>query len=383
MEQVLYYIFWISLGILFYTYAGYPALLLILGASKRTIKAEDEYAPKISLIICAYNEEKVIEQKIENSLSINYPSDKMEIIVVSDGSDDSTNEIVSRFSDVRLKFIANPDRGGKASALNTAFENCTGEICVLTDANVMFESDAIQKLVCNFADNSVGAVVGNVILKSADGEIAGESLYSKYEKAIHTAENNWATMITVDGAMYAIGSEYTQKIPADTITDDWYIVSRSLLYHKRMIYEPDAIGCEDAAASVSGEFKRKVRMIAGGFQMMFRRAHLFLNPFIYPKITFMFLSHKLLRWTAGLFMIALLLSNTALFGNGESFYQWFLVAQIVFYLLALIGWAGKSSLTNFLFYVPYYFAAVNVASIFGLIRYFKGSQKAAWEKSRE
>ncbi|MFH1701753.1 MAG: glycosyltransferase family 2 protein [Candidatus Zixiibacteriota bacterium] len=383
MEQAAFYIFWISLGILLYVYFGYPVLIYVLGGSKRTVNFQTGNLPKISMIICAYNEENIIAQKIQNALSCDYPFDKFEIIIVSDGSRDTTNEIVSGYSDARMKFIANPNRGGKATALNTAFENCTGEICVLTDANVMFEPDAVKKLVRNFSDVTIGAVVGNVILKSAAGEITGESIYSKYEKAIHAAENNWATMITVDGAMYAIRSIYANKIPADTITDDWFLASRSLLGKKRMIYDPEAIGYEDAAASVSGEFNRKVRMIAGGFQLMIRRMGLFLNPVSYPKLSFMFISHKLLRWVSGLFMIVLLLSNISLLDTDISFYIWMLGIQSVFYLLALIGWVGRRSLTNFLFYVPYYFAAVNLAAILGLLKYITGTQKAAWEKSRE
>ncbi|MEE9442379.1 MAG: glycosyltransferase family 2 protein [candidate division Zixibacteria bacterium] len=383
MELAALNIFWISLGVLFYTYIGYPVLMFVLGGSKRTNNANNYDLPKVSLIICAYNEEKVIAEKVQNALSCDYPSHKFEIIIVSDGSSDATNEIVSEYTDARMKFFANPNRGGKATALNTAFGNCTGEICVLTDANVMFEPNAVKKLVNNFSDDTVGAVVGNVILKSADGEIAGESLYSKYEKAVHTAENNWATMITVDGAMYAIRRKYARTIPTDTITDDWFLASRSLLDKKCMICDSQAIGYEDAAASVSGEFKRKVRMIAGGFQMMFRRMKLFFNPFAYPKISFMFISHKLLRWIAGLFMIILLLSNIVLQGTENMFYGWMLGIQVLFYLLALTGWLGKRNLTNFLFYVPYYFVAVNFASILGMLKYLTGSQKAAWEKSRE
>lgn len=382
MEQALFYIFWVSLVVLFYTYIGYPLLISVLGRSNLKNNGEQDYQPKVSLIVCAYNEEHVIAEKMKNALSCNYPSDKYEIIIVSDGSDDGTNRIIEGFTDSKFRFIPNKNRGGKATALNTAFENCTGDICVLTDANVIFEPDAINKLVRRFSDGTIGAAVGNVILRSASGEISGESFYSRYEKAIHTSENNWATMITVDGAMYAIRSKYARAIPTDTVTDDWFIASRALSDKKRIVYQPEAVGFEDAASSVSGEFDRKVRMIAGGFQLMFRSASLFLNPIKYPKISFMFLSHKLLRWTAGLFMIVLLLANLAMSGSGDLFYIWVLGGQIVIYLLAIIGWIGKRSLTHFVFYVPYYFVAVNIASILGLLKYLSGSQKAIWEKSR-
>jgi len=335
----------------------------------------------VTLLICAYNEEKVIREKIANSLALDYPPDRFEIIVVSDGSSDRTNEIMASFSDPRLVCLTYAERGGKVKALNTGMSRITGDIVVLTDANVMLEPDAIQKLTAIFADETVGCAVGNTILRAPDGGLTGEGLYSRYEKRIHTAEENFKTMITVDGALYAMRRQYVVALPPDTITDDWFLATGVLSQGKRIVFVADAIGYEDAAESVAGEFKRKVRMIAGGYQSLFRRAGLFLNPVKYPAIVFMIVSHKLLRWTAMIFMLLALISAAALSAT-HPFYLAMLLVQILFYLLALIGWWGEKRRQSVIFYLPYYFTAVNWAALVGLWKYFSGGQKVTWARGR-
>jgi cellulose synthase/poly-beta-1,6-N-acetylglucosamine synthase-like glycosyltransferase len=377
-------LFWSSVAVLFWVFIGYPVFMIILSrilGRSDTAKPELPVLPGISLLICAYNEEKVIGEKIKNSLSLDYPADKLNIIVVSDGSSDRTNEIAASFTDSRLQFITYPDRGGKAKALNTGISYLKGEIVVFTDANVMFEPEALRKLVAYFADPEIGGVVGNVILRSADGSIAGEGVYSRYEKAVHTAEVQIATMITVDGAMYALRREFVAPIPSDSITDDWYMASGALAAGKKIAWGPDAIGYEQAAESVAGEFRRKVRMAAGGYQTTFRRAVVFLNPVGHPVIFFMFLSHKLLRWLAMVFMAALAVSSAGLAG-GSTFYAMALAAQVAFYLLALLGFLLRGKSDALPIYLPYYFTAVNWGALLGLWRYLAGRQSAAWTRSR-
>ncbi len=377
------YTFWISLLILVYTFVGYPILILFLGRRQKKRAASSAELPKISLIICAYNEENIIGAKIENTLVLDYPTDCLETIIVSDGSTDRTNEIMATFDRPGLKCITYSERGGKVKALNTAFEQITGDIIVFTDANVMFESDAIRKLVDNFVSNSIGCVVGNVMLRSPNGEIAGELLYSRYEKVIHNAEENWRTMITVDGAMYTLRRESISPLPPDIITDDWFLASSVLLDNKQIVFESEAIGYEDTADSVAKESARKVRMIAGGFQTAFRRANLFLNPFAYPAVCFMFVSHKLLRWCAGILMATLLVSNIPLFFVDSLLFKFTLILQLAFYFLALLGGLFCSRLIYFIFRYPFYFVSINMASIQGLFRYLTNRQKPIWEKSRE
>jgi cellulose synthase/poly-beta-1,6-N-acetylglucosamine synthase-like glycosyltransferase len=376
--------YWVSLAVLVWVFFGYPALMIGLKKLRRArdvIGPSEPILPEISLLVCAYNEERVIGEKIRNCLALDYPAGKLKIIVISDGSSDLTNEIAQSFSDPRLTFVTYGDRGGKAKALNTGMEHLSGAIVVFTDANVFFEPDAVQKLVAYFADPEVGGVVGNVILRSADGSIAGEGVYSRYEKAVHTAEAELATMITVDGAMYALRREFARPIPPDSITDDWYLGSGALLGGKRIAWAPDAIGYESAAESVAGEFQRKVRMVAGGYQTAVRRAGLFLNPLSHPVVSFMFVSHKLLRWLSMLFMAALFFCNLPLVISCW-WYQLTLAGQTVFYGLALCGWALRERISAAPVYLPYYFTAVNWGALLGLWRYLTGTQKAAWTKAR-
>ena len=302
-------VFWVSLAVLFYTFLGYPAIIIVAGWLKKPNAIRKEYRPNVSILICAHNEEKHIARKIENAFQLDYPPDKLEVIVVSDGSTDRTDDIARSFDDPRLKLIAYPERGGKVKAINTAIDYIKCEVVILTDANSFFEVDAIKKLINVLADDTVGCTVGNVILKSADDVIIGEGLYSRYEKAIHSAESRFSTMITIDGAMYALRREFLRSLPIDTIADDWYLATSVLKSRKRIVYVPDAMGYEFASESVSDEFVRKVRIVAGGYQTAFRRAKLFFNPLAFPAVFIMFLSHKLLRWTAMIFMILLFISR--------------------------------------------------------------------------
>ncbi len=377
-------LFWFSLATLVWVFFGYPVIMILLaklvGKKEAPASGQDDL-PALSLLICAYNEERVIGEKIQNSLTLDYPKEKLKVIVVSDGSSDRTNEIAASFPDPRLKFITYTDRGGKAKALNTGIGHLSGEIVVFTDANVIFKPDALRRLIAQFSDPQIGGVVGNVVLKSADGTVAGEGVYSRYEKAVHTAEADLATMITVDGAMYALRKEYVAPIPPDSITDDWFMASGALLAGKKIGWAPSAIGYELAADSVAGEFKRKVRMVAGGYQTTFRRAGLFLNPLGHPVVCGMFVSHKLLRWLAMVFMATLLASSILLSGK-SGFYLWALVAQAGFYLLAVLGWVLRNQTSALPVYLPYYFTAVNWGALLGLWRFLAGKQSAAWQKSR-
>lgn len=377
-------LYWLSLAVLVWVFFGYPVLMIVVSkliGKKPAVKSVSGNLPEVSLLICAHNEERVIGAKIGNSLALDYPAGKLKIIVVSDGSTDRTNAIAQSFSDPRLTFLTYEERGGKAKALNTGMERVSGGIVVFTDANVIFEPDAVQKLVAYFAGPEVAGVVGNVILRSADGSIAGEGVYSRYEKAVHTAEAELATMITVDGAMYALRREFVRPIPSDSITDDWYLGSGVLLKRKKIAWAPDAIGFESAADSVAGEFQRKVRMVAGGYQTMFRRAGLFLNPVAHPVVSFMFVSHKLLRWLAMLFMAVLFFCNLPLVVESW-WYQMTLAGQAVFYCLGVVGWTLRGRSSAVPVYLPYYFTAVNWGAFLGLVRYLAGTQKAIWTKSR-
>lgn len=374
--------FWISAIILVYIYLGYPVLIALLALFKPG-RASGELTfklPRVSLIIPAHNEEKVIGKKIENSLSLDYPENLLSIVIVSDGSTDRTNELVNEFaSNPRIRFIQYQPRRGKAHALNIGVAASESEIIVFSDANIRYEPDSIRMLVRNFSIPSVGCVCGKVLLEKATGstEPLGEGIYMRYERFIHQNESRFYTMIGTDGAMYAIRRELSSPLPEDAIVDDFIIAMSVLKKNYRIVYEPKAIGFEEAASSVGQEFKRKVRMIAGGFQAIGILGTV-LNPFLHPIVFFQFISHKLLRWLAPIFMLALFVTNVLLLFR--HFYQLSLLAQLIFYSLAMIGAIQESIRKRALFYFPYYFCALNLAAAIGLRRFLTGNQPVKWEK---
>ncbi len=376
------FIFWISVLILVYTYIGYPAIIALLTRLKprKVNNQRMSKLPKVSLVIAAHNEEKVIRQKIENSLSIDYPEELISIIIVSDGSLDRTNEIVNEFaSNPKVRLIQYQPRQGKAHALNLGVARSKSEIIVFSDANIWYEPDSIRMLVRNFSDPPIGCVCGKVLLQKPQGstEPLGEGAYMKYERFIHQTESRFHTMIGTDGAMYAIRRELFRPIPEDAIVDDFIIAMSVLEKNYRIFYEPEATGCEEAASSVSQEFKRKVRMIAGGFQAIGILGAV-LNPLLHPIVFFQFVSHKLLRWLAPIFMLGVFITNIFLLSN--RFYQVMLFGQLLFYSIAIIATLQENLRKRALFYFPYYFCSLNLAATVGLKRFLTGNQPVKWEK---
>ena len=368
--------------ILAYTYLGYPVLIALLVPFKpRRVSFEQTFKPpKVSLIIPAHNEEKVLREKIENSLSLDYPEELFSIVIVSDGSVDRTNDIINEFVlDPKVKFVQYQPRRGKAYALNLGVANSDSEIIVFSDANIWYEPDSIKMLVRNFLDPSVGCVCGKVLLRKPkeSEEPLGEGAYMKYERFIHQNESRFHTMIGTDGAMYAIRSELFKPLPEDAIVDDFIIAMRVLKNNYRIVYEPKAVGYEEAASSVGQEFKRKVRMIAGGFQAIGTLRNV-LNPLSHPFVFFQFISHKLLRWLTPIFMITFFLSN--IFLIAAFFYRVIFGLQLIFYALALASTFLEPLRKKVLFYFPYYFCGLNLAAAIGLKRFITGNQPVNWEK---
>ena len=376
------FIFWVSAIILGYTYLGYPVLVALLARLKpRRVSAQQiSELPRVSLIIAAHNEERVIREKIENSLSINYPDELFSIVIVSDGSTDRTNEIVNEFaSHRRINFIHYEPRRGKAHALNQGVANSQSEIIVFSDANIWYDPDSIRMLVENFSDPLVGCVCGKVLLEKPEGssEPLGEGAYMKYERSIQQNESQFHTMIGTDGAMYAIRRLLFEPLPEGVIVDDFIIAMRVLDKDYRIVYEPKAIGYEEAASSVGQEFKRKVRMIAGGFQSL-GILKIVLNPLSHPIVFIQFISHKFLRWLGPIFIVSVSLSNLFLLSN--LFYQMIFTLQLIFYASALAATFVERLRRKSLFYFPYYFCSLNIAASIGMKRFILRQQNVKWEK---
>jgi poly-beta-1,6-N-acetyl-D-glucosamine synthase len=377
-------LFYCCAGVILFTYAGYPVLLYLLSFFKRGAnKVVPVTLPSVTIIIAAYNEEKVIEAKLRNSFQLGYPADKLQLIVAAYGSDDDTVRIASSFSDVLVLHEA--ERKGKAAAVNKAVAYATNDIIVLTDANSILSPQTINQLVLPFAEQEVGAVAGEKKVVSADGAVAaGEGLYWQYESWLKKQERKFYTVVGAAGELFAFRKELFVTIPGQTITDDFFLSVSINLQHKKMAYVPEAISSETASLSLNDEWNRKVRIAAGGIQSLFllRAA---LNPFRYPALAFQFFCHRVLRWVAcAPAFIFLLLTNMVLaFQEGSMLCKLLLLLQVLFYVSALAGWRmAKQQRSFLLFTVPFYIVFMHAAMLMGMLRYASGKQSVLWEKAK-
>ena len=372
-------VFTTSAFLIIYGYAGYPLILTLLTEFKKKRVNKREIYPAVSLVIPAHNEEDVIEDKIKNSLSLDYPRDKLRIIISSDGSSDGTNRILRKYEGKGI--IANyfSPRSGKISVLNRTLAKIKSEIVVFSDANVMYNPDVIKKLVRNFRDNSVGGVSGRVVLTGSHGSLRGfEELYYRYERFIQRKETEFESLLSADGAMYAIRREFFDPPPDDTILDDFVIPMGVIRSGYRVVFEPEAVGYEKGVPSLKHEFNRRSRIVAGAVQMILRGNGVPKAGQV--KIWFQFLSHKLLRWITPFLLIGLFLANMKLlmmeirFG----FYHIAAIFQGAFYLAALLGVFLKVHV----FSVPTSLCVENAASILGFFKGMFNRQPVMWKVSR-
>jgi poly-beta-1,6-N-acetyl-D-glucosamine synthase len=369
--------------IILYVYVIYFLLLGGLARlSKRRVAPSGAALPAVTLIIPAYNEISVIRAKLENSLAIDYPRDLLEIVVASDGSDDGTEDVVKKYVDRGVVLRAYRPRAGKTSVLNRTIPQARGAIVVLCDANVMFEPDAIDRMAGHFADPQVGAVTGDVQIRSEDAPFGeGEGLYYKYERFIQLQESILGSTVTVDGGMYAIRKHLFQPLAEDTILDDFVIGMKIALSGHRVMYDPSALASENATIDVGQEFRRKVRIVAGAARELLRGG-VVPSPRRF-QLFWSFLSHKLLRWLVPWFLLAFFLCSVLRASRDG----WtlsttiLLVPQIVFYICALIGTTRPNARWPAVIGVPFYFCMVNAAACIGSLRGLWGAERVTWKKA--
>ena len=376
-------IFLLFIFIIFHVYFGYPLIILLIATiNRKTVLKNDEFEPTVSLIIAAYNEEDVIEEKIKNSLSLDYAKNKLEIIIFSDASTDQTNAIVSRYQNKGIKFIYLPERRGKTAGQNLAVSQATGEIIVFSDANALYRPEAVRKIVRNFSDRSVGCVCGELVYYSEDKSLIGdaESVYWDYEKFIKRQENRAASILGANGSIYAVRRQLFVPLPEDIISDfiePFKIIEQGY----RVIYEPAALSFEQSTTNFHEEFSRKKRIINRSFYSLLR-FKTFMNPLKYPLLSFQLISHKLLRWLIPIYLPIIFIVN--LFLLDSLFFKITLALQILFYITATLGYLLEKKNWHFvLFYAPFYYCLVNIASLQAILGFFiKRKKFVTWKPIR-
>lgn len=375
--------------IITYTYLGYAVFLYLTVTFQRIFTKKQAFPSgsllSVSLIVPSYNEGEFLEEKIWNTLRLDYPEELLEIIFITDGSVDNSREIIQKYRD-RIVWMHQEKRQGKSAAMNRAVQSAKNDVLVFCDANTYLNTNAITEIVRQYSDPEVGGVAGEKrILQTGKDDIAGEGegLYWKYESFVKKYESEFYSVIGAVGELMSFRKKLYHPLPPDTILDDFTQSMQVTLQGYTIKYTGKAYAEETGSLNPSEEWKRKVRIAAGGWQAVFR-LNKALNPFRNFRLAFSYFSHKVLRWTIAPFSMAgLLLVNIPLAISGNKFFQIFMIGQVLFYLLAFAGYllskSGKKlRFTN----IPFYFTLMNLSVIAGFFRFAGKGQKATWEKSK-
>ncbi|WP_162670633.1 glycosyltransferase family 2 protein [Gemmata massiliana] len=339
----------------------------------------DESVPTLSLLIAAHNEEADIEARIKNALALDYPAGKLEIVIASDGSTDATNDIVRKFADRGVRLLAYSLNQGKASVLDKSVPRLNGEIVILSDANTHMEPDVAQRLAAWFLDPDIGVVCGRLVLTDAKTGKNVDGLYWKYETFLKKCESRLGALLGSNGAIYAIRKALFPGIASGTIIDDFVIpLDAKLQSGCRIVYDPDAVAYEETAPTMRAEFRRRVRIGAGGFQSIGMLWPL-LSP-VHGWVSFTFLSHKVLRWVCPFFLLGMLGANALLLS--DPLYASTMGAQAAFYALAAAGnWLPAQPRFLRFFRLPTMFVSMNAALFLGFFRWCLGRQGGTWKRT--
>ncbi|MDY6802023.1 MAG: glycosyltransferase family 2 protein [Bacteroidota bacterium] len=385
-------IFWILLLIIVYSYFGYPILLLIINfcikiVQSKPIKNDTNYEfPEVTIFIAAYNESDFVDQKVRNTLSLDYPKEKIHQIWVTDGSDDDTVKKLKKYTS-EINIYHQTERKGKTGAINRGMQFVNTPIVIFSDANTMLNKEAIKNIVATFSDPKVGCVAGEKRIEAKDKNSAvnaGEGIYWKYESLIKTCESNINSALGAAGELFAIRTELFTPIAKDTILDDFTISMQIAEKGYRIAYAPNAFATEDASINIKEEFKRKIRIAYGGFQTLFRQISLF-NIFKHPLLTIQYFSHKVLRWLIIPFALVLvfILNIILLFSNSYAIYIYLFLIQAVLYFFAMLGiiFQNKNFRLQWIF-APYYLMMMNYSVILGFFRFLTKGQTVNWERAK-
>lgn len=375
-------IFWLFIGVIFYTYIGYPVLTLFLSLFNNHPVHKKDIEPLVTFLITAYNEEKNLSQKLENTLSLDYPKDKLEIMVASDGSTDNTDEIVKNFSGRGVILHRVEGRVGKTETQNQAVKSAGADIIIFSDATTNYDKNAIRKIVRNYNDPTIGAVSGRYEYLNPTGASVGTGtiLFWKYENFIKSRQTRIKTITGCCGCIYSVRRRLYEPLPKEIISD---LVEPLKIIEKgyRIAFEPEAIAYEVTEEKAREEFSMRVRVITRGMNGLAYVKDL-LNPFRNPFVSFQLNSHKVLRWLIPFFLVLIFSANCMLLD--QKLYQLLFVAQAVFYGAAFGGWyLEKLGKKHKILSLPLYFCVVNLASLRAFLNFILGRKMVTWETIRK
>ena len=370
------------LVVLMYTYIGYPALLLLLGSLRRRPMPDDGYTPSISILIAAYNEESSIGRKLEQTLALDYPPDKMEIIVLSDCSTDASDEIVRSFRDPRVKLLRMARRRGKTHAQNEGVKHAVGEVLIFSDATTTYHPQALRYLAANYSDPKVGAVTGRNRYFDPDNDSPtglGTVAFWNYENIIKTLQSRIYTLTGCVGCIYSVRRSVYTELTDDVISD---LVQPLWVIQKgyRVRFESRALAYEETTTTTREEFWMRVRVVTRGMRGLMSVPELF-NPWRYGWVSFQLYSHKVLRWLAWFFLFGALLSSC--FAGAAPWVRLLEVAQAVFYAAAVVSLLVPLHRGSKLLGVPLYFCTLNAAAMLSILELLRGRKYVVWETVRK
>lgn len=390
---ILKILFWTCLVLVVYTYVGYGVLLWLLVAIKRIVKGKpqkrelpaDDALPHVTFLVCAYNEQDMVDMKVENTHQLDYPKDKLHLMWVTDGSTDDTNERLRKYDDIEV--VYSPERRGKTAALNHGISLVTSEITVMTDANTMVNREAIREIVRCMEDPQVACVAGEKrVLSHNEGQMVaqGEGLYWKYESTLKRWDGELYSAMGAAGELCAIRRSLYEPMPENALLDDFVMSLRMVDKGYKIAYTSEAYAMEYGSANLEEESKRKRRIAAGGLQSIWWLRSM-LNPLHQPVVAFQFISHRVLRWSITPIALLLLIPLNVLlvFLKAGAVYNWIWVLQILFYIAAFLGYLlERKGKKNKFLYIPYYFLFMNL-NVFKGMAYLKSHKSSgAWEKAK-
>ncbi len=375
------WVFWVAALLLFYAYAGYPMLLAVIAPFRKDRRSKSEYTPSISVLIAARNEEAGIKKKIEQTLALDYPPDRMEILVLSDASTDGTDAIVKSFTDPRVRLVRVEPGRGKTNAQNFGVREARGDVLIFSDATTVYDSLALRKLAANYKDPQVGAVTGrNQYFESEGGSPTGlgSIAFWNYENLIKKMQSRIATISGCVGCIYSVRRDlYTPLDPGiiSDLTQPLWVIQKG----HRVVFEDEALAYEESTQSSKEEFSMRVRVVTRGMRGLLSVPELF-KPWKYPWVCFQLLSHKVARWLVPLFLLAILAASFVL--ASVPFYRDLLLLQLAFYSMALLSDIFSIHRIWKPLGIPYYFCTLNAAALISMFELMRGRTYAVWQPVR-